>query len=404
MTSLSNYFTGIASKYLSKVDATTKRRKGGSTQHEIGSNQFTTILGNPGSEKRRFNATFLYFNPDVEALDPCTDVVTFYDTRQNQENRSAEYRLYYRNNHVTDQLRQGDFCLVGARTNGELLIAVAPAGSDHERRLRYLFDVKDKIKGRWAVDEEVNAKDLDLASRSILEAIGIEIEDPADEMLERLTNEFGMSFPPTKRFSAFARKSLGSHIAAEDDPDLALEEWMKHEERLFRALEKAIVEVRLKEGFTAVDEFVSYSLSVQNRRKSRVGHALENHLEAVFKAHLIPYERGAKTEGNSKPDFLFPGGKEYRAHVLGAPPLQMLAAKSTCKDRWRQVLTEAAKIPKKHLFTLETAISENQTDEMSAHLVQLVVPPSVAKTYTPAQQSRLLNFRQFLAVVKPPTS
>ena len=65
------------------------------------------------------------------------------------------------------------------------------------------------------------------------------------------------------------------------------------------------------------------------------------------------------------------------------------------------MLTEAAKIPRKHLFTLETAISENQTDEMNAHLIQLVVPPSVAKTYTPAQQSQLLNFRQFLEVVKP---
>ncbi|MBP7493726.1 MAG: restriction endonuclease, partial [Rhodoferax sp.] len=346
------------------------------------------------------NATFLYFNPDVEVLEPCTDVVTFYDTRLNQENRSAEYRLYYRDNQVTEQLQEGDFCLVGARTNGELLIAVAPAGSEHERRLRYLFEIKDE-KEKWTIGEEVSVKDLDLASRSILEAIGIEIEDSADDILDRLTTEFGMSFPTTKRFSAFARESLGGHIAAEDDPDLALEEWMKHEERLFRALEKAIVEVRLKEGFTAVDEFVSFSLSVQNRRKSRVGHALENHLEAVFKAHLIPYQRGAKTEGNSKPDFLFPGAKEYRDHVLGAPPLQMLAAKSTCKDRWRQVLTEAAKIPRKHLFTLETAISENQTDEMNAHLIQLVVPPSVAKTYTPAQQSRLLNFRQFLAVVKP---
>jgi hypothetical protein len=33
----------------------------------------------------------------------------------------------------------------------------------------------------------------------------------------------------------------------------------------------------------------------------------------------------------------------------------MLGAKTTCKDRWRQVLTEAIKIPHKHLFTLETA-------------------------------------------------
>lgn len=394
MTSLNKYFTGTASKYLSKVDATSK-----SNQHEIGSNKFTAILGDPGSNKRRFKATFLYFNTATDQLDAYVDEVTYYDTRLNQPNRGAEYRLYYRDNLVTEQMQEGDFCLVGARATGDLLIAVAPAGSVHERRLRYLFDVKE-ARGLWAIGEEVSSAEMDLASRSILDALGIEIDDPVDEMLDRLVSEFGMSFPPTKRFSEFARKSLSSDVVAEDDPDLALEEWMKQEERLFRTLERAIVEIRLKVGFTVVDEFVSFSLSVQNRRKSRVGHALENHLEAVFKAHQIRYERGAKTEGNAKPDFLFPSSAAYRDPNLGSPPLQMLAAKSTCKDRWRQVLAEAVKIPRKHLFTLETAISENQTDEMNAHLIQLVVPPSVAKTYTHLQQTQLLSLRQFLAVAK----
>ena len=390
MTSLSNYFTGTASKYLSAVDATSK-----SNQHEIGSNKFVAILGDPGGEKRRFKATFLYFNPHTDEPEVCADEVTYYDTRLNQPNRSPEYRLYYRDNVVTEQLRESDFCLVGARTTGDLLIAVAPADSDHERRLRYLFEVKD-ARSQWVVGEEVSTEELDLASRSILDALGIELEDSANAMLEGLVAEFGMTFPPTKVFSAFARKSLGSHIAAEDSPDIALEEWMKQEERLFRALEKVIVEVRLKEGFDAVDEFVSFSLSMQNRRKSRVGHALENHLEAVFKATHTRYERGAKTEGKSKPDFLFPSAEAYRDQNVGSPPLQMLAAKSSCKDRWRQILAEAARIPRKHLFTLETAISQSQTEEMENHSVQLVVPPSVAKTYSLQQQKKLMSLANFI--------
>lgn len=395
MTALSKYFTGIASKYLSKVDATAE-----SNQHEIGSGKkFAAILGDPGGDKQRLKATFVFFNPATEELDVCDSGVTYYDSRFGKEDRSPEYRLYYRDNLVTEQMQEGDFCLVGVRTTGDLLIAVAPPGSEHERRLRYLFDVKD-AKGRWAIGDEVSTVELDLASRSILDALGIEIEDPADELLDRLIKEFGMSFPPTKKFSEFARATLGTDVSAENDPDLALEEWMKQEERLFRSLEKAIVEVRLKEGFTEVDEFVSFSLSVQNRRKSRVGHALENHLEAVFKAHHVPYERGAKTEGNSKPDFIFPSAAAYRDRNMTSPPLQMLAAKSTCKDRWRQVLAEAAKIPHKHLFTLETAISENQTTEMNAHKIQLVVPPSVAKTYTPVQRTHLIDLRGFLSVVK----
>ena len=390
MTSLSSYFKGTASKYLSAVDATPK-----SNQHEIGSNKFIAILGDPGSEKRRFSATFLYFKPDSDEPEACNDVVTYYDTRLNQPNRGPEYRLYYRDNAVTEQLQEGDFCLVGARTTGELLLAIAPAGSSHERRLRYLFGVQDPVH-QWAVGDAVSNDELDLASRSILNALGIELLDSADAILDSLVAKFGLSFPSTKDFSAFARESIASQITAQDGPDLALEEWMKQEERLFRTLEKAIVEIRLKEGFETVDSFVSYSLSVQNRRKSRVGHALENHLEAVFKASKVQYQRGAKTEGNARPDFLFPSAKAYSDPNIGSPPLYMLAAKSTCKDRWRQILTEAARIPCKHLFTLETAISENQTDEMKKHSVQLVVPPSVAKTFTTNQQNDLLSLDRFI--------
>jgi hypothetical protein len=394
MTSLSNYFKGTASKYLSAVDATPN-----SNQHEIGSNKFTAILGNPGGEKLRFKATFLFFNPDMEEPEACTDVVTYYDTRLNQPNRSAEYRLYYRDNPVTEQLLEGDFCLIAARTNGDLLIAVARPESDQERRLRYLFDVEEAQK-QWVIEQDIDKNELDLASRSILEAIGIEIEDLAEDLLDQLVSRFGHKFPSTRDFSAFARNSLGAYVSAEANPDEALEEWMKQEERLFRTLERAIVQVRLDEGFTDVDPFIAFSLSVQNRRKSRVGHALENHIEAILLGQNIEYERGARTEGNSKPDFLFPDAQSYHNPLIGSPPLYMLAAKSTCKDRWRQVLAEAKRIPDKHLFTLETAISENQTNEMRENRVQLVVPPSIARTYTISQRRYVISLSNFLSLVR----
>ena len=111
-----------------------------------------------------------------------------------------------------------------------------------------------------------------------------------------------------------------------------------------------------------MDAFIAFSLSVQNRRKARMGHSLENHLEAVFRALRVRYVRGAVTENNQRPDFLFPSVEAYRrAPATGAPCLAMLGAKSTCKDRWRQVLAEASKIPDKHLLTLEPGISEQQT-------------------------------------------
>jgi hypothetical protein len=109
MSNLKSYFSGVAVKYLSAVDATPSR----SNQHEIGSNKFTAILGDPGSSKIPFEATFLYFNPDKDEPESTADVVTWYDSRVGQKHRSAEYRLYYRSNPVTDQLKEGDFCLIG---------------------------------------------------------------------------------------------------------------------------------------------------------------------------------------------------------------------------------------------------------------------------------------------------
>ncbi|MEL7398464.1 MAG: type II restriction endonuclease, partial [Pseudomonadota bacterium] len=66
---------------------------------------------------------------------------------------------------------------------------------------------------------------------------------------------------------------------------------------------------------TDVDGFISFSLSVQNRRKSRMGHSLENHMAAVLRAHDIRHVRGAITEHKHKPDFLFPDLETCQACV-----------------------------------------------------------------------------------------
>jgi len=53
---------------------------------------------------------------------------------------------------------------------------------------------------------------------------------------------------------------------------------------------------------------------------------------------------------------------------------ESLTLVTTCKDRWRQVINEADRIPEKHLFTLQPTISKNQLREMTDEKVHLVVP------------------------------
>ena len=394
MNTLRSYFSGVAAKYLSAVDATPSK----SNQHEIGSNKFTAILGDPGKSKVVFEATFLYFNPDTDEPETCSDRVTWYDTRVEQPHRSAEYRLYYRRNAITELLRMGDFCLIGMQPSGTLLIAIARPNSSDEYRLRHLFGMQQPLD-RWLVDSFIKESRINLATRQILEAFGVESDQDLTLDVDQLLTKFNKTFPTTKVFSKYARDTLPNPISAIDDPDSALESWMEHEEILFRALERSIVKEKLVTGFAEVDDFISFSLSVQNRRKSRVGHALENHLSAVFDANAIRYERGARTENNSRPDFLFPGSQEYHDAEIGSPPLRMLGAKTTCKDRWRQVLTEAAKIPDKHLFTLETAISQNQLQEMHGSSLVLVSTPAVLATYQ-APPGMTICLHDFIKIVK----
>lgn len=398
MESLRKHFTGVAAKYLSRVDATPK-----SNQHEIGSNRFTEILGNPGASKVYLQGNFLYLDDAREEPLRSSGELTWYDTRLNQKDRSAEYRLYYRENPVTQAMTEGDFCVVARREDGSLLLVITPPGTTSEQQIRWLFGI-DRIPARGYDVREVGQRMVSVAEAAILEELGIEVRLDDESWLDRLTARFGSSLPATSIFSAFARETCPDAVPAQDDPDSALMAWIRHEEMLFRTLERQIVEKQLAEGFRDVDHFVQFSLSVQNRRKSRVGYALEHHLKAVFDACRLPYEWQAITEHRTRVDFLFPGQAQYHDPAWPDDRLVMLASKSTCKDRWRQVLAEAARIRSKHLLTLEPAISTQQTAEMAGHRLQLIVPREIGLSYTTKQQEWLMNLGQYVQLVRERTS
>lgn len=55
---------------------------------------------------------------------------------------------------------------------------------------------------------------------------------------------------------------------------------------------------------------------------------------------------------------------------------------------------------KKHLITLEPAISVAQTDEMTSAKLQLVVPLTVQSTYKTEQKPLLLKVKDFVEHVR----
>ena len=396
---LSEYFEGVAVKRLSAVEADT----GSSNQHEFnGVGDMRKMLG---SGRQCFPARFSYLDEDEEDTLSSECFLTWYDAREAHPTRS-EYRLYFPPTVVMERAAAGDLMVIGKRPDGTLQVIIAMAGSTAENQLKWLFGVPVQIETRFEVRAFENDSDIEVsfAARFILEELGVEVEEADTDRLDSLVERFHGVFPSTAIFSAYARETL-PEVDPRENPDAALLAWMEQEEKLFRRLENQIVSERLKEGFRVedsadVEAFISYSLSVQNRRKSRAGYALEHHLNEIFMENDVRFERQAVTENNAKPDFLFPGMVEYHDETFPPARLSMLGVKTTCKDRWRQVLSEAKRIKQKHLFTLEPAISINQTSEMGAHHVRLVLPAGLHNTYTVEQQGRLLDLQNFIEVVK----
>jgi type II restriction enzyme len=169
---------------------------------------------------------------------------------------------------------------------------------------------------------------------------------------------------------------------------------------IFREVEKHDVLPEIKEGFDSVEEFIKYSHSISNRRKSRTGKSLELNLESIFTDADLMFQTQAKTEQNKKPDFLFPSKKAYHDMSFQSSRLHMLAAKTCCKDRWRQILSEANRVKAKHLFTLQEGISENQLSEMNNENVQLVVPQPIIRSFPDNFRNKILNLEDFVSFIK----
>lgn len=139
---------------------------------------------------------------------------------------------------------------------------------------------------------------------------------------------------------------------------------------------------------------------VLNRRKSRAGKSLEHHLADIFTHNELVFEEQAVTEDNKKPDFLFPNAECYHNLMFPAEDLIVLGAKTTCKDRWRQVLTEADRVNVKYLFTLQQGISKNQMKEMHDANLTLVVPRKYIASFPQEYQSEIRDLSGFIGMVK----
>ena len=238
-------------------------------------------------------------------------------------------------------------------------------------------------------------------NRLIEKQITVTAEDKLLQCFMLYLSTLKVDFPATYDLAQNARncyfKSFGikaSQILAH--PDNELLNWIDAEYQLFKTIENERYNERIKTPFSTVEELVDCANTILNRRKSRAGKSLEHHLAEVFNSFKLNYQTQVVTEENKRPDFIFPNSESYHNSKYSSDKLVFLASKTTCKDRWRQILNEADRIKVKHLFTLQQGISSNQLAEMYKYDVRLVVPKPYLKTFPEEYKDKILTLDSFV--------
>ena len=245
-------------------------------------------------------------------------------------------------------------------------------------------------------------------ANNLIETGNLSFEDREKAAIEKFIAGLGTDavFPETKIMAEAARK-IQREVYDHDEyirtnPDRKLIDWTNEEYRVFKAVEYALEWPTIERGFKSIDEFIELAKSLINRRKSRSGKSLEHHLAAIFSGNDIQFEPQVITEVKKTVDFVFPSGSAYHNPSFVTSKLTSLAAKTTCKDRWRQILNEADRLrdETKFLCTLQPGISAKQMEEMSAEKVRLVVPKPYIKAYPGEWQEQIWPLDKFIKYIK----
>lgn len=223
------------------------------------------------------------------------------------------------------------------------------------------------------------------------------------ECIERLFSSFAEAlseFPSGDEISSYTLESLIACIRRFESlpADDMLMHCLRSEFRLFRVVEHRLRFALAKGPFASIDEFVRAAHTILQSRKSRAGRSLENHIDYLLTKAGIPHDVRPAIEGF--PDVVIPGKREYENLLFPADRLCVVGIKTTCKDRWRQLLNEAPRVPRKHLLTTQPSISRKQLESMRDANLTLVVPSSIQHAYPKDSGIQMLTIDEFVRDLK----
>lgn len=140
--------------------------------------------------------------------------------------------------------------------------------------------------------------------------------------------------------------------------------------------------------------FYSEMLNASQQRKARVGTGFETHIRSLLDAGNVPYAE-QKVVSSLRPDFVLPNVELYKAN---SPHALVLSAKTTLRERWKQVTMEKRDCPV-FLATMDEKVSVAAVKMMKEHNVYLVVPealkPKKGVIVDFAQEENVKTFAEF---------
>lgn len=373
-------------------------------QSEVAFSKYITAndTGATGGHQAGFhihkNSWHLFFDsPGIKGKNKDRFIIIKWQGDFETESRFIYYGVGTRNEYRLTRFGRG-FPYLQDENIGDLLIICKKSPDYYEA---FVLQSDEDIEEFFAA--------LNIASTDTNGIIPKQFEATAESRLLQCFTAFLKSlqidFPSTFDLATQARKCyIGSYGITpqiiKENPDAEILRWLDAEFQLFKVIENDRYNQRIKTPFKTVEELVETANTILNRRKSRAGKSLEHHLAEIFKIFTLSFATQIVTEDNKKPDFLFPNIEAYLNPRFDSKKLVMLASKTTCKDRWRQILNEADRVKTKHLFTLQQGISKNQLEEMYKYKVCLVVPKPYLTSFPAEFRSRILTLDSFVNYIQ----
>jgi hypothetical protein len=137
-------------------------------------------------------------------------------------------------------------------------------------------------------------------------------------------------------------------------------------------------------------------LSASQQRKARAGKSFELHIERLLKDGGVPHEVQVVIASKKRPDFVLPSYRMYKDTGRLYEEALVLSAKTTLRERWKQVHLEISNCDL-YLATVDENVAASAIEEMGEAGIRLVVPESLktsdAAVYS--KQANVISFKEF---------